>query len=776
MKKIIFKSLKFFAITSFTFLLSSCSVKEYLKNAILGNIPFVRAFIQKDLATYTSITTIKDEMKLVTAKQQLDFINILDGKDGRYLEVSTYEVRVGIDCSKIKAKTNADGNVETELPDVEIFSSSKIHSVVARSEAEERNVHFYEECIKPVNIAYEQKAKDYSVELGILEVAQEKAKDIFKNLTGKEFDIKAGSYKETIELPYLSFTLEIGKNYLSESKMEIAPQPAGVFNRDALVLRNTTNDVWSIRIGDSGRHFNGKFNDFYKNVFETNCNKKNVSRDRGEIFRYFDPMYPAESEVLSYASDNYRTFFLLNNGRVYYIDAQYKDEQTLLADISPSMVYLASSMRKIGDRKVDIADEYEEYVDKYFDVQEALRANKDRHEIDIAMRQLINSNVIRQSESELTSEEKYVKAVSDVKNLGRTAENSAVSPTDDADFNEITQLAAKLIVSPDTFNSDSAREEGIEVATKLDTRIQKNEYVQLALSQYLKAWFLQNTARFSLSENDRKKYESELMHNSYIASRPLIATMGDSERNEYYYKLFRNRLGGSSRYVDTASVIDDVMKKSVRGSNMFVYFNIPQFEEVADGDIYDRMMKINNGKEITNSFILVFNQREWDFGASVSDSKFEIADNDIHAIVLDDACLRLFLNVGSLNFIEKSVENIKEATLGKSQSPRYFYFGDWKNLRITPENVSIAGHSFATKRVTAKGKSSYRNTNDYSEKSVIAKVIDDLQHTYSANDSDYYYNTLCDILSNQIQHYVYEKIFRPNPRMIIDTAKDKMSF
>ncbi len=805
MKSKIYKALRIIPLLFVVTLLTGCSFAEYFKKAILGNIPFVRTFVQKDFNTYTSITDIKDEMKLVTAKQQLDFINIMDGKDGRYLEISTYEVKAGIDCAKIKSSRNEEGNVVEELPPVEIFSSSKIHSVIARSEAEKSNVDFYDECIKPVNIAYEQKAKDYAVELGLLEKAADKAEKTLKNMTGRKLSVSVENYKQTVELPYLPLKLEIADGYLSENKMEIERLPENQFNRDSLVLRNTSNDNWSIRFGDSGRRYTGLFNDFYKNLYETNCNKKNFSCDLVEIFRYFDPMHPKESEVLSYSSDNYRTFFLLNRGRIYYIDAVYTDEQTLHDNIAPSMVYLASSIRKIQDKEVEHADEYENYIDKYFTVQEALRKNEDRMILDTDVKQLLAANTIRESGVEATADEKYAKAVSDAKYLGRTEDDKTVYLTDDNEFNEITRLTAQLFTSQKAFNTDVGREKAISTAINLDNRIQKNEYVKLALDQYLKTWFLQNSTRFSLSKRDIQKYSDELKNNSFIASRPTIARLSDSERNEYYYKLFRNRLSGSSKYIDTAATIDNVMKKSVRGDNMFVYFNMPKFSEVADGDIYERMEKINNNHDINNSFILVFNQKEFDFGVNakvVADINLDIVDNDFHAIVLDDSTVRLFLNVGSMNLGETLAENIgeglksvgrffykytykeivdatilkagaaREAVLGENGAPAYFFYGDWKNLRVTPDNVTIAGHNFATRHITQTGKAAYRNTNDYAEKSVIAQVIDDLQHAYSSNDADFYYNVLCEKLQNQIQHYVYEKMFRPSPRMTIDTTKD----
>ena len=770
-------------------LLTGCGAKEYFKNAVLGNMPFVKSFTQQNFKTKTNILSMKDEMKLVTAKQQIDFINIMDGKDGRYLEVSTYEVKAGIDCSKIR-KIVQDDSTTYEYPPLEIFSSNKIYSVVPRTEADKLDQHFFENAIKPVNIAYAQKAKDYAVELGLLENAEEGARRTFKNLMNAQTQLEVQDYKRQYEVQYLPFTLDVYKNYFDENKMEVTQFEKDKFYRDGFEVHCVGNDNWSIRIGDTGRTFDGSFDEFYQNVFETNSNENNKDQDRVEIYRYFDPMYPKECEVLGYASDRFRTMFLLNNGRIYYVDAVVGNEQTLLNDISPTMVYLAASLRTVKDRKIDYADEYQQYVNNFFAVQENLRSNATRISLKNSTDRLVDSNVIKGTETEDSIEEKYFKAVSDVKCLGRTNEQNSVQQTGDVEFDSLTSLIKDLLVSPDNFSTDETREKGLEIATALDSRIYHKKNKKAANSQYLETWFLQNNKRFDLSAATRKRYEDDIKSGeTYIASRPMIAVLNDSERNEYYYSLFKNRLASSHFFVDTADVIENSMKRSVRDSNMFVYYNLPDLEETSDGEIYERIVKKNDGHEIKNSFIFIFNQRTWDWGNFGE-------DNDIHALILDDSTVRFFLNVGALNFAESSYEKSTDAVssglnslglwkVGNSNSkspidillnsnkvPAYFYFGDWKKLRITPETVTINGYSFTTNKFTKKSKEAYRNTNDYAEKSVIARVLDDLQHAYSNDDADYYFNVLCDNLDDQIQRYVYEKIFRPSPRMILDMRED----
>ena len=72
------------------------AIPEMFKSIML-HIPVAKNFIQHEFPTYTSITNIKDTMKLVTARQNLDFISIFEGKDGTYIEITTFEVKAGVD-------------------------------------------------------------------------------------------------------------------------------------------------------------------------------------------------------------------------------------------------------------------------------------------------------------------------------------------------------------------------------------------------------------------------------------------------------------------------------------------------------------------------------------------------------------------------------------------------------------------------------------------------------------------------------------------------------
>lgn len=749
---------------------SSCSFEEYWRNAILGKMPLVKNFIKKDYNTYTSIVGIEDKMQLVTAKQQIDFINILDGKDGRYLEISTYEVNAGIDCAKIVDNGNGEKSCN-----VEILSCSNINSIIIRGEADKNEDSFYEDCVKPVKKAYLQKAKDYAVELGLLNEAKKGAQNTIKNLTNTEIGLDITEYKELHEIKYLPIRLDIAKEYFDKNKIQIELIKDDYFYRDSLILKDASNDGWSIRIGDTGRTFSGTFEEFYNNVLETNSNENNSEKEKVEIFRYFDPMYPRECEVLGYASDNYKTLFLLDNSRIYYIDAVCSNKQILKEKVSSIMIYIATSLRKISDYKVEKADAYYEYISNYFNIQENIRNNDSSLILGNNIEKLCKSNIIK-TDGNYSRDEKYFLAFNDIKNI---SPQSSILQTDNVDFDQIALLIRDLTLSSDIFMVKSYRDKAIKTVQEIDTKVKKGNKESYNL-QYLLTWFLQKKEEFNFSDTETLEYQS-YMKDGFIASRPYIIDLDDGERNKYFYNLFANKLKTSQYFVDTAMTIEADFPFSERRENnlLFAYYKIPENQKPNDGDIYDLLKKQNCNKDISNSFILVFKQTEWDFGLLGK-------DEDIHAIVLDDSTVRFFTNIGTSDtlseivdfvFVDNTIEKVTSLVniiRKKDNSPIYFYYGDWNSLRITPEKITINGQSYGTKKITKQGKDAYRNSNDYAEKSAIALVLQELQQAYSNNDTDYYYKTLCSNLEDYVQNYVYELAWRPSPRMILDTRDDKL--
>lgn len=751
---------------------------------------------QKIHLSYTTIEKINEESKLVTAKKQMDFITIMDGKEGRELAISTYEIKAGI-------------NLEKKFEDsyqIEIFSCEPIHKLEYRTDAEKnQNQDDFRNQLAPIEKAFRQKAVDYSVEYGILEQAKDRAEKIFSQLDIKAKENKIGisvpETKQTIKLPYLPLKLEIAKNSsVSRYKileqfenMQIKVQPQSQFNRDSLILRNDIMD-WEIRIGDTGMsNLNDSFANVFKNVLKTNTNNANEGKDKVQLFRYFDPLYHKgenKIEVFSYASDYYRTFFLNYNGRIYYIDAGDKlNEQTLIDVVSPIMVYLASSIRTITDEKIEYANEYKTYTTKFYEASRNLRDEfKERTtRAAILVDSLINANILKNNGA-LTKEEKYFTAFSNIEKMELGEKNIEIIETGTKSIDDKIALYKTLYDASD-FDTIEKRKSYINKADN------KEIFEDSIIGEYLRAYFIQNLLRFNIKEEEKNFYIQEMKKGSKLASRIIIAEMNDSERNEYFANIFGKRLFDSAISKDTAAKVSDMIttSSSVGDNLMFCYYDLPDFSDSKiDGKIYEQILKMNNNQQISNAFILVFNNQQFNFGI------FE--DNDIHALVLDDATLRFFPNIGNYNIAEKTIDvinqttnaiygndvtktiayffapvisSVADGTRKDNQVAKFFYYGNWKELQIDDDNLMINGKHIGTVKLTKKSKESYRDTSDYSKKSVIAGILRDLQHSYYAESSDYYKKQLLYEIKSTVRNEMYKELFRPSPRMIIDNKIDE---
>ena len=720
--------------------------------AIMSHLPVVKHLVLQEFATYTSITNIKETMKLVTARQNLDFITILEGKDGPFINIATFEVKAGIDFD------------ESAEPVVKILSSDKINDIKLRDKDNSIAISFYEEYLKPINEAYQQKSEDYAVELDLLTKAAEKANTLLENLLGRHFDVKdsTSDYFMTVPFDYLPMEFKVSKEFITEQKVRQVKLPDTQFNRDAVSFSAALNSIdWNIRAGYSGMDYSGTFNSFYENVKNTNTNERNENEDRVEIFRHFDPLYPKESEILSYASDYYRTFFLLNHGKIYYIDALCENDQDRIDTVSPITIYLATSARPITDRNIPNTVEYQQYIRTFYDVAKNIRDDDDPYLLKHNSENLKRFNILNAS-GKPTVDELYISSLVALKD-GSSAEKIPDAEPGAKFFNKISDGYSKIRAKSDC-SEENVRTELLQNIIIVNNEIkQQHQNVDiLYLPSYLRAWFIQNKATYNISDEEISLYKNAIIHERDLIIRDAVIDLSDGKRNEYYLGLFQQRIVNAAIDVDTAGSPSDVVSISKRGSSLYAYVGIDKPNQ-NDGEILENMIKLNNGKDIfDNKFILIIDTAEYSFLDGV------VEDHDYHAFVLDDAYLWIFPNVGSQNILEKVATVFQR----KDDTYRPFYFGDWKSLKISGDGLKIGGSFFGTKRLTRSGQRSYRNTNDYQEKSALGLLLADFQHAYSSDEPDYYYDTLCYSVLNQISKYVYDIIFRPTPRMILDRRED----
>lgn len=99
--------------------------------------------------------------------------------------------------------------------------------------------------------------------------------------------------------------------------------------------------------------------------------------------------------------------------------------------------------------------------------------------------------------------------------------------------------------------------------------------------------------------------------------------------------------------------------------------------------IYNRIVKMNGGAYIRGKFILVYKEVDFALG---EDSKA----SNINAIVLDEATLRFF----------PALYVYKE----EYEYPPYLYYGDYDNLKIEQNGLTINGNSSEAKTLTLWGQ------------------------------------------------------------------------
>lgn len=733
------------AVCALSFFIFAKLKPDVFKNMLSKVLP-----VQIEYQTKTSITGIRDEIKFVTAKQYLDFINVMDGKDGNLMQITTYEIKAGIDF--------ADGDDAK----VKVFSDESGQSNVVTIRSLKSSIEKNLDYTKPVETAYKQKAIEYAVQNGLLKKAKEQAEKTLKCITAEEISFETNDDIYDEELPYLPLRFQLSEGYFKDNFEIEAADNNAVFNRDSLILKSKkSNASWKIRVGDTGMTYTAV--DFYNNVLSTNTKENENQKDQVELYRYFNPMFPDETLCLSYASDYYRTFFIKAGSRIYYLDAFDENENllsddTIIKDIAPLMIYLAASVRP-SELTKENQTEYKEYVDRFTETVNSIRYSENQYKYENHLNNLLADNKIENEESR-SKEEKLLISLNDVKQ-----KNESPVLTNDSYFDSLSKNITDLRYN-NNYDTEEKRKALVDAVTNIEDKIQKRYVTQNSVraenlfQSYCFAWILQN---FDLSEEEEEKYEKALLSNNALIYRPALISMNDDERNEFFYDLFSNRLFYSRRFFDTALKPEDLLTKEEHGNNTFVFLGFDSKNKPDTSIIYDNILKMNDDHDIKGKFILVYKQTELDFGG-------DFEKTDIHAIVLDEATLRLFPTVGGEFNLEKAVKCVK--SFFHDDYPPYLYYGDYNKLVIGKNALTINGKSLGTFKLTKRGKQQYRRTNDFSDLSELLNILCDIQRAYYQDEKNYYYNSMISTVEEELNHYVFDCTFRPSPRIIIDTLPD----
>ncbi len=689
MKKI--KSYIFFIISIILFI-SFLLVLKMSKPVVFKRLLSVVHPVEYDYHNTITITDSRKKIKPVSKRRYMDFINVMDGRDGNLIQIQTYEVKADINSSEESAKAHRN---------IIIRNFNTIN---------ESNINY----TKPVEIAYEQKALEYATQ---------------------------NNYE--LELPYMPLKLVVSKDYFDEHFEIDDSNKASGFSRDSLILKykKEMKPEWKIRIGDTGMTYYGTFTNFYRNILNTNIKENIYSRKNlVQLYRYFDPQYPNEKICLSYASDFYRTFFILSGSRIYYIDSILEDEtelddNTLINQIAPMMAYIASSIRPSQTEKPG-SYSYRQYAKHFAETVNAIKNDEDQYNYDNALKALLEKNPVG-NDSWRSTEEKLLIS----RNLVKQKEED-VFITRDSNLDYFTKKLVELRLDNDS-KTPEQRRALLNTITKIDSMIQQSYKTvnsvkpENLLQSYYLAWLLQN---YDLPESEKRWYVNTLTENSAVAYRPALFYLGDSSRNEYFYKLFANRLFYSRKYFDISLKPEDILPAEDYKNNKFAFLGFEPEERPDAAIVYNNIVKMNAGAYVRGKFVLVVKDLELSLGD-------DFKATDVHAIVLDEASIRFFPTAGRGFNKEKAYQWIQ--SIYKDEYPPYLYYGDYNSLKIEQNGLTIFDNLLGAKAPE------------------LLNILCDIQRAYYQEDLNYYFTSLTSALEEEIHNYVLDQTLRPSPELTI---------
>lgn len=718
---------------------------------------------------YASITEISDKTRVVTATQYIDFITLLDGREGKYIGIDKYEVKAGYDSVIRESITDNNGNSKVRLvPKITILSCQSIKPSIYRNTLHTANFNGYEKYLKPVNIAYENKAKDYAVQLNLLKRASENAIDFCKVLYGNDVDVEIPDIQSDltqIQVPYVPLHFNVSKSVLDREKISIANKNDAAFSRDSLTFNIDSTIEAKIRVGYTGMHYDNTYKEFAQNVIYTNKNEV-------EAIQYFDPLTPRTEFILGFAQDYYRNFFILKDGRLYYLDIINTDDQSQMSKFAQMMIYMAISLK--GTEIQPYQAEYEDYINTYYDTARSL---KDNFTIPIIRNseKLKTKNILRK-EDETVFEENVFCATSGI--LGDTTVNKTGNEKFDM-FLDLYQNIKKVKLEAskkDEWNK-AKRMNYLSEISNISRKASKHQQNQLKkLYANLEAWYIQNNSGSVILDDELSTYRRDIHEQGNTVSKDLMYSLTDAERNEYYRQLFVTKIQSLRKDIDTAEKRDDILLVHKKNNLMFAYTPSVPEDFRNDGKIDELIRKRNNEIPLRdNCFILVFTKDDWDLSGfdtmfTFVNDAIDSLNQTIYAIVLDDCTIRLFPKLDSADGVVSTVSRKIKDFIGQGHIVRPIYFSDWKTLKISESGISFCDLNFKTKHLFVESRIKYYDSNNFTSMAAIGNVLFDLQNEFMA-EPDYHYKECLNTLVTIIKENAYDLTFRPSPRITIDNRE-----
>lgn len=315
-------------------------------NLLLSKIPFVNQFVETTTNTGLYAISRLDKKELVTSAYNVDFLVSFYQSGKKTIILYPYEVEAGVNLEHIE-QAKEDSLTIITLPNAKITKANmddKKESNVIRNQVEVD----YNNCIIPLKISLERRAKDLAISAGILKDATDNAEKYLSELFPKEYFRfqKEGVPQDTLKIlkaPHLPVLFTYQDENFTDGKLSC--QKDTIYNRDDLKFEDT-------RFG------------YLDNLYSTFQDLDNeILKSETLGLRIIDPLNPKGNRIYAKASNLYKDILICYpNGNIYYMEEENPSAEEHLQKTAPDMLYLAMTASDSGEKP---DSRYMEWIKEY---------------------------------------------------------------------------------------------------------------------------------------------------------------------------------------------------------------------------------------------------------------------------------------------------------------------------------------------------------------------------------------------------------------------------
>lgn len=349
------------------FILKICNINlGSVTNLLFSKIPLVNQFVETTTNTGLHAISQLDKKELVTSSYNVDFLVSFYHAGKKTIILYPYEVEAGVNLEHIE-QNRQDSLTIITLPNAKITKANiddKKGGNIIRNQV---NVN-YNTHIIPLKTALERRAKDLAISAGILNDANENAKNYLSKLFPKQYFRfqKESVPQDTLKVltaPHLPVTFTYQDENLTDGKLSYKKDT--IYNRDDLKFKD-------IKFGYLNKLY-GTFQDLDNEILKSDVLG----------LRIIDPLNPKGYRIYAKAYNLYKDILICYPNVMYYMNGEMTSAEEHLQNVVPDMIYLAMSA---SDNGKESDYKYMEWINEY----ETVLANMENKRYKEASTHLLN--------------------------------------------------------------------------------------------------------------------------------------------------------------------------------------------------------------------------------------------------------------------------------------------------------------------------------------------------------------------------------------------------